>query len=75
MTEVTDIARAFHCPQDCARRVLEHKKVSYRMIFELGPMRVFWRRGVGWLLDNKPATLAELANERHQWARRARIES
>ena len=60
LAKAEDIARAFHCPLRLAFKLYFKDSEAYRNIFKLGPMRVHWRRGHGWHLDNRPIRVGDL---------------
>lgn len=68
---IDDIARAYHCPYQTAVRIYHGETSVYRLIYRLGPMRIWWRKGRGWALDNKPTDFVKLMDKFALKSRRA----
>lgn len=64
---IEDIARAYHCPHHIAVRLYHRESAAYRCVHRLGPMRVHWRRGDGWMLYNRPIHTDSFADIQKEW--------
>lgn len=64
--KIAELRRAYHCPHGMAVRLFHRESAGYRCIRRLGPMRVHWKPGYGWLLYNQPIGIDTLAHIQKQ---------
>lgn len=64
---IPDLARAYHCPHHIAVRLFHRESAAYRCIHRLGPMRVYWKNSVGWMLAGQPVLTEMLALIQKGW--------
>ena len=60
--QLENIMRAYRCSVEKARQLLNPTQQHHKAVRHFGPLRCYWKHGVGWMLDNRPASAATLIN-------------